>query len=185
MSITTELTVVGKTKEDVLNIVKNYRLGQEAEKIEGEYNEIYIAGFGFSVSEGTSRYYNDNDEECDYKTIRGLKDAHLSCTTYMGMGYYGEVRDLQINVTHMLAQYCSLILNCESMVYDPQSGKIIYYRRKDHPEIHKALNESGSFTGKDYNNFCEIRDGLHGEWETMGWERKRKEREKQKKEQSY
>jgi hypothetical protein len=156
MSIDIEITVIGKTEKEVLDVVKKYRLGTMTteENSENQYYAFYVAGLPFSISE--------SDE-----------GVVLNSTTNMGWSYYGETRDMQKPIAEMLAQYFALYLNCETSVYDPQSGDRVFYRRKEHPEIHAVLEgKNQGFRAEDYENFCETRKDKNGNWEQMGWRAK-------------
>lgn len=179
MSIDLRIGVIGKTKQDILEFVKKQKLGIRADK--KDWSDFYVAGFGYKIYE--SPEYNTEEiaeakEKGWYKPYMDVDCVRLTNTTNMGWSFYGETRDMQFPIAHMLAQLFALYLNCTTFVDDPQSeGKLVYYRRKDHPEIHDLFdNKIEGFRGDEYDNFCETRKE-DGEWEDMGWRAKLKRKQ--------
>ena len=178
MSVDIEVVLTGKKIEDVLGVIKKHRLGVEKQS-DDDWSDFYVAGFGYKAYEGS--YYTEAEvaeakEEGHYESRMDTDGVRLSNTTNMGWSYYGDTRQLQVPVAEMLAQSFAMYLNCVTFVYDPQSGKTTYYRRKDTPEVHDLLEgRIEGFRGDNYENFCEVREGEGGEWEELGWRRRRRQ----------
>lgn len=180
MSIDLRIGVVGKSKKDILDFIKNQNLGVRCNK--KNWFDFAVAGFGYKIYEG--KYYTESEvEEAKrdgyYKSYMDLDGLVLTNSTNMGWGWYGNSREMQFPVAEMLAQLCSIYLNCMTYVYDPQSGKITYYRRKNDPQVHKAIDGMEEGFSVDCENFCESREGDDGQWEELGWRAKQRKLEKE------
>jgi hypothetical protein len=176
VSVDLSVGVVGKTKQEILDLVKKKQLGIRGAK--KDWSDFYVAGFGYKMYEG--KEYTDSEieeakKEGWFKSHMDLECVRLSNTTNMGWSYYGDSRQLQFPVAEMLAQVIAMYLNCMTFVKDPQSGTVVYYRRKDHTMIHDVLDErTDSFRFGEFENFCESRHGDNGEWEELGWRAKKR-----------
>lgn len=164
MSANVTVVVFDANVEQITAVLSKYDLALIAND-----SKFVIAGFSYRIS--TDQCYTAEEikeiteEGYQYRKWMSHNGIQLRNSTYMGWSHYGSSRSLQFPIAHMLAQLLALYLNKETVVVNPQSGKDMYYKRFDHPEVHAVLEGTvDSFQTNDYKNFCLQREDEDGEW---------------------